>query len=75
MTLPTLDRYSPAPHDEPMPRPYATLAPGQRLEVLVESTDGGRVLVTGTLRSVPEAAGGRAIRLLLVDAVARPVQK
>jgi hypothetical protein len=51
----------------PTYRPFA-LSPGQRLEVEVVQTDGGRALVVGKLDAVPEAAGGRALRIVVCDA-------
>ena len=51
-----------------MPRPYATLTPGQRIEAEVVQPDGGRALVVGKLDSVPEAAGGQALRIVVCDA-------
>ena len=54
-----------------MPRPYATLSPGQLLEVEVVQRDGGRALVVGKLDAVPEAAGGRALRIRVCDAQVR----
>ena len=49
-------------------RPYATLSPGQRLEVKVVQRDGGRALVVGKLDAVPEATGGQALRIVVYDA-------
>ena len=49
-------------------RAYATLSPGQHLEVEVVQPDGGRALVVGKLDAVPEAAGGRALRIVVRDA-------
>ena len=51
-----------------MSRPYATIAPGDRLEVEVVQPDGGRALVVGKLDAVPKAAGGRAMRIVVCDA-------
>ena len=51
-----------------MSRPYATIAPGQLLEVEIAQPDGGRALVVGKLDAVPEAAGGRALRIVVCDA-------
>jgi hypothetical protein len=48
--------------------PYATIAPGQLLEVEIVQPDGGRALVVGKLDAVPEAAGGRALRIVVCDA-------
>ena len=56
-----------------VPRPYATLSPDQPLEVVVETRDGSRALVVGKLRSVPESAGGQAIRIVVTEATARPL--
>ena len=39
----------------------------------METRDGARALVVGTLRSVPEAAGGQAIRIVVTEATARPI--
>jgi hypothetical protein len=54
-----------------MLRPYATLSPGQLLEVEVVQPDRGRALVVSALDAVPEAAGGRALRIRVCQAQAR----
>jgi hypothetical protein len=51
-----------------MPRPYTTLALGQRIEVEIVQPDGGRALVVGKLDAVPVAAGGQALRIVVCDA-------
>ena len=59
-------------------RPSYKICPGDRLEVEVVQPDGGlgRALVVGKLDAVPEAAGGRALRIVVCDAriTALPVQ-
>jgi hypothetical protein len=35
--------------------------------------DGGRTLVVGKLDAVPEAAGGKALRIVVCDAQVRPL--
>ena len=49
-------------------RPSYKICPGDRLEVEVVQPDGGRALVVGKLDAVPEAAGGRALRIVVSDA-------
>jgi hypothetical protein len=58
-------------------RPTYAICPGDRLEVEVVQPDRGRALVVGKLDAVPEAAGGKALRIRVCDAqvralVARP---
>jgi hypothetical protein len=53
-------------------RPYS-LRPGQLLEVEVVQPDGGRALVVGKLHAVPDAAGGRALRIVVCDAQVTPL--
>jgi len=54
-------------------RPSYKVCPGDCIEVEVVHPDGGRALVVGKLDSVPEAAGGRALRIVVCDAqVAAP---
>jgi hypothetical protein len=48
--------------------PPTRSAPGDRLEVEVVQPDGGRAVVVDKLDSVPEAAGGRALRIVVCDA-------
>jgi hypothetical protein len=55
-----------------MPRPYATVSPGQLLEVEFVQPDGARALVIGELDAVPEAAGGQAPRIRVCDAQRPP---
>ena len=57
-------------------RPSYKICPGDRLEVEVVQPDGGRALVVRKLDAVPEAAGGRALRIVVCDAriTALPVQ-
>ena len=52
----------------PSLRPSYKICPGDRLEVEVVQPDGGRALVIGKLDAVPEAAGGRALRIVVCDA-------
>ena len=52
-------------------RPSYKICPGDRLEVEVVQPDGGRALVVGKLDAVPEAAGGRALRIVVRDARSR----
>jgi hypothetical protein len=52
----------------PSNRPTYAICPGDRLEVEVVRPDGGCALVVGKLDSVPEAAGGRALRIRVCDA-------
>ena len=49
-------------------RPAYKICPGDRIEVEVVQPDGGRALVVGKLDAVPEAAGGRALRIVVCDA-------
>ena len=49
-------------------RPAYSICPGDRLEVEVVQPDGGRALVVGKLDAVPEAAAGRALRIVVCDA-------
>ena len=49
-------------------RPSYKICPGDRLEVEIVQPDGGRALVVGKLDGVPEAAGGRALRIVVCDA-------
>lgn len=51
----------------PPSRSYG-VRPGDRLEVEVVQSDGGRALVIGKLDAVPEAAGGLALRIVVRDA-------
>jgi len=44
-------------------RPIYRIRPGDRLEVEVVQSDGGRALVVGKLDAVPEGAGGLALRI------------
>jgi hypothetical protein len=48
--------------------PIYRIRPGDRLEVEVVQTDGGRALVIGKLDAVPEASGGLALRIRVCDA-------
>jgi hypothetical protein len=52
-------------------RPTYAICPGDRLEVEVVQPDGGRALVVGKLGAVPEAAGGRALRIVVCEAEVR----
>jgi hypothetical protein len=49
------------------------LSPGQRLEVEIVQPDGGRALVIGKLDAVPEAEGGKALRIRVCEAQVRPL--
>jgi hypothetical protein len=49
-------------------RPSYKICPGDRLEVEIVQPDGGRALIVGKLDAVPEAAGGRALRIGVCDA-------
>jgi len=49
-------------------RPAYKICPGDRIEVEVVQPDGGRALVVGKLDAVPEAAGGKALRIRVCDA-------
>ena len=49
-------------------RPSYKICPGDRLEVEVVQPDGGRALVVGKLDAVPEAAGGKALRIRVCEA-------
>ena len=49
-------------------RPAYKICPGDRLEVEVVQPDGARALVIGKFDAVPEAAGGRALRIVVCDA-------
>jgi hypothetical protein len=49
-------------------RPSYKICPGDRLEVEIVQRDGGRALVVGKLDAVLEAAGGRALRIVVCDA-------
>jgi len=44
------------------------ICPGDLIEVEVVQCDGGCALVVGKLDTVPEAAGGRALRIVVCDA-------
>jgi hypothetical protein len=52
----------------PSRRPSYAICPGDRIEVEVVQPEGGRALVVGKLDKVPEAAGGRALRVVVCDA-------
>lgn len=46
--------------------PTYKICPGRRIEVVVETGDGGRALVVGTLDRVPESmSGGIALQLVI----------
>ncbi|MEJ3651493.1 hypothetical protein WEH80_00605 [Actinomycetes bacterium KLBMP 9759] len=49
------------------------LYPGTPLEVEIHGADGTRLLVRGTIDSVPWAAAGAAQKVVLRDAIARPL--
>ncbi len=49
-------------------RPSYRVFSGDQIEVEVVQPDGGRALVRGKLDSVPEAAAGRALRIVVCDA-------
>ena len=48
--------------------PGPEICPGDGIEVEIVQADGGRALAVGKLDSVPEAAGGRALRIVVCDA-------
>jgi hypothetical protein len=52
----------------PSTRPSYGICPGDRIEVEVVQSDGGRALVVGKLDGVPEVAGGKALRIRVCDA-------
>jgi hypothetical protein len=54
-------------------RPTYNICPGDRIEVEVVQPDGGRALVVGKLDAVPEAAGGKALRIRVCEAQVRPL--
>ena len=58
-------------------RPAYKICPGDRIEVEVVQPDGGRALVVGKLDAVPEAAGWRALRIVVCVAyiAALPAQQ
>jgi hypothetical protein len=58
---------------DPHFRPYG-LAPGWPIEIEVHCADGGVALVRGTIGRVPWLAGEHAQRVVIRDAVARPLQ-
>jgi hypothetical protein len=49
-------------------RPTYAICPGDLIEVEIVQPDGGRALFVGKLDAVPEAAGGRALRIVVRDA-------
>ena len=49
-------------------RPSYKICPGDRVEVEIVQPDGGRALVVGKLDTVPEAAGGCAMKIVVCDA-------
>ena len=49
-------------------RPTYAICPGDLIEVEIVQPDGGSALVVGKLDTVPEAAGGRALRIVVCDA-------
>ena len=48
--------------------PTYSIRPGDRLEVEVVQSDGGRDLVMGRLDSAPVGAAGLALRIVVCDA-------
>ncbi len=52
-------------------RPAYAICPGDRIGVEVVQPDGSRALVVGKLDKVPEAAGGRALWIVVCDAEVR----
>jgi hypothetical protein len=46
-------------------RPTYAICPGDLIEVEVVQRDGGCALVVGKLDTVPEAAGGRVLRIVV----------
>jgi hypothetical protein len=59
----------------PSTRPSYAICPGDRIEVEVVQSDGGRdggrALVVGKLDAVPEVAGGKALQIRVCDAQVR----
>lgn len=54
--------------------PEYRICPGHRIEVVVETPDGGRALVAGVLDSVPECiTGGRALQLVVAASHVTPL--
>ena len=53
--------------------PRLQICPGDRIEVEVVQPDGGRALAVGKLDAVPEAAGGKALRIVVTEAQVRAV--
>ncbi len=51
----------------PSLRTTYAICPGDRLEVEVVQPGGGRALVVGKLDAVPEAAGGKALRIRVCE--------
>jgi hypothetical protein len=49
-------------------RPTYAICQGDRIEVEIVKPDGDRALVVGKLDAVPDAAGGRALRIVVCDA-------
>ena len=49
-------------------RPTYAICPGDLIEVEIVQPDGGCALVVGKIDTVPEAAGGRALRIVVCDA-------
>jgi hypothetical protein len=58
---------------DPHFRPYS-LAPGWPITIEVHCADGGVALVHGVVDRVPWLAGEHAQRVVVVDAVAQPLQ-
>lgn len=52
-------------------RPSSKICPGDRIVVEVVQPDGGRALVVERRDAVPEAAGGKALRIRVCDAQVR----
>ena len=49
-------------------RPAYKICPGDRIEVEVVQPDGARAVIAGKLDGVPEAAGGKALRIRVCEA-------
>jgi hypothetical protein len=60
------------PRPDPHFRPYS-LAPGWPIQIEVHCADGNVALVRGIVDRVPWLAGENAQRVVIVDAVAKPL--
>ena len=57
-----------ATHAEGMPPLGYRIVPGHGLRIEVEQPNGARALIVGTLDSIPIAAGGEALHLVICNA-------